>query len=83
MACGTPVVTADNSCMPELVGDAAILIDARDTEGLAEAMGQVISDQELRDSLIEQGLARARRFTWPQAAQKLLEAYNRLLADEG
>ena len=83
MACGTPVVTADNSCMPELVGDAAILIDARDTEGLAEAMGQVISDQELRDSLIEQGLARARLFTWPQAAQKLLEAYNRLLADEG
>ena len=82
MACGTPVVTADNSCMPELVGDAALLIDANDTGELADAMGQVLSDRELRDSLIGRGLARARRFTWAQAARKLLEAYSRLFADE-
>ena len=82
MACGTPVATADNSCMPELVGDAALLIDANDTEGLASAMWRVLSDRELRDSLIGRGLARARRFTWSQAARKLLDAYNRLASDE-
>jgi len=78
MACGTPVVTAGNSCMPELVGDAALLVDARDVEGLAEAMDRVLADGALRESLVARGLARARLFTWARAAQKLLEAYERL-----
>ena len=78
MACGTPVVTAGNSCMPELVGDAALLVDARDMKELAEAMDRILTDNALRESLVSRGLARARLFSWQQAAQKLLEAYDRL-----
>lgn len=83
MACGTPVVTADNSCMPELVGDAALLIDANDTQGLADSMEQLLSDRELRDSLVDRGRVRARRYTWSRAAEKLLDVYNRLRSSEG
>jgi len=79
MACGTPVVTAGNSSMPELVGDAALLIEATDTEGLAQAMGQVLADSELRTTLVARGLARARLFSWSQAAHKLLQAYEHVL----
>jgi glycosyltransferase involved in cell wall biosynthesis len=78
MACGTPVVTAANSCMPELVGDAALLVEATDVAGLAEAMGRVLTDSALRESLAARGLARARLFTWTQAAHKLLQAYDRV-----
>ncbi len=80
MACGTPVVTATNSCMPELVGDAALLVEATDVAGLAEAMGRVLTDSALRESLAARGLARARLFTWTQAAHKLLQAYDRVEA---
>jgi glycosyltransferase involved in cell wall biosynthesis len=80
MACGTPVVTADNSCMPELVGDAALLIGATDTEGLAHAVGRLLFEPALREKLIAAGLERAKQFTWGAAAQKLLAAYDRLLA---
>jgi glycosyltransferase involved in cell wall biosynthesis len=75
MACGTPVVCADNSSLPEIAGDAALLIKAEDTAGLVEAMRRLLADQELRQGLIERGLEQARRFTWDSAAQKLLEVY--------
>ena len=78
MACGTPVVTANNSCMPELVGDAALMLDADDTESLAYAMSMVLHDETLRDSLVDRGLVRAELFGWPSAAEKLLAAYDRL-----
>ena len=79
MACGTPVVTANNSCMPELVGDAALTLDADDTESLAYAMAMVLHDEVLRESLVERGLLRAELFGWPAAAEKLLAAYDRLV----
>ncbi len=78
MACGVPVVTANNSCMPELVGDAALTLDADDTESLAYAMAMVLHDEVLRDTLVERGLIRAELFGWPAAAEKLLVAYDRL-----
>jgi len=75
MACGTPVVTSDNSSLPEAVGSAALLVNAEDTDGLTEAMARVLCDASLRMRLAEQGRAQAARFTWPAAARKLLEAY--------
>lgn len=83
MACGTPVVTADNSCLPELVGDAALLVSATEVEELAHAMYCLLTDASLRDTLAKRGMSRARQFTWPLAAQKLLTAYDRLLSAEG
>ena len=75
MACGAPVVTSDNSSLPEAVGSAALLVNAEDTEGLAEAMARVLCDASLQKQLTELGRAQAARFTWPEAARRLLEAY--------
>lgn len=75
MACGTPVVTSDNSSLPEAVGSAVLLVNAEDTDGLTEAMARVLCDASLRMRLADLGRAQAARFTWPAAARKLLEAY--------
>ncbi len=75
MACGTPVVSADNSSLPEVVGNAGLLVSAGDSEGLAGAMAQLLSDGELRERFGRAGQERARRFTWGSAAQQLLETY--------
>lgn len=79
MACGVPVVTADNSCMPELVGSAALLVPAVDLEGLVDAMARVLSEPDLRARLRKAGLARAAHFTWENAARKLRASYDRLM----
>jgi glycosyltransferase involved in cell wall biosynthesis len=75
MACGTPVVAADNSSLPEVVGEAGLLVDAADTDGLARAIGQVLSEDALRRRLAARGLERAQRFTWARAAEQLLQVY--------
>ena len=76
MACGTPVVCADNSSLPEVAGEAAILVEATDTDALAEAMHRLLVDVLLRETLIERGLAQAKKFTWERAAQRLLKVYS-------
>jgi glycosyltransferase involved in cell wall biosynthesis len=78
MACGTPVVAADNSSLPEVVGDAGLQVNAGDVEALASALGRLVSNAELREELRTEGQARARRFTWEKAAHQLLGIYNGL-----
>jgi len=78
MACGTPVVCSDRPSLPETAGDAALMVDAEDVEGLAAAMRQVLEDEALRARLVERGFAQAQRFTWEKAAQKLLAAYQEI-----
>jgi glycosyltransferase involved in cell wall biosynthesis len=80
MACGTPVVTSDNSSLPEAVGSAALLVNAEDTDGLTEAMARVLCDANLRVRLADMGRAQAARFTWSAAAHKLLDAYSQTVA---
>jgi glycosyltransferase involved in cell wall biosynthesis len=75
MACGTPVVTSSTSSLPEVVGDAGLLVDPYDEEALANAMMTLLCDQELRRRLIAAGVARAREFTWEAAARKTLKLY--------
>jgi glycosyltransferase involved in cell wall biosynthesis len=72
MACGVPVVCSDASSLPEVAGQAALLADPLDTEAWAEALGQVVADQDLRRTLAERGLERVRRFSWRQTAQETL-----------
>jgi glycosyltransferase involved in cell wall biosynthesis len=79
MACGIPSVTANNSCMPELVGDAALLVDAADTDGIAVAMAQALLDPAVRQRLQLAGFARAHRFGWREAARKLRASYAKVL----
>ncbi len=75
MACGTPVVTSNNSSLPEAVGSAALMVDAADVDGLADAMARILGNANLRVRLVDLGRAQAARFTWHAAARKLLAAY--------
>lgn len=83
MACGTPVITSDRPSLPEVVGEAGFMVEATDSQGLAEAMERVLMDEDLRREMGEKGLKQAEKFTWEAAAEKLLEVYKRLGASGG
>lgn len=70
MACGTPVLTSTTSSLPEVAGDAALLVPPHDTAALAEALAQLVSDAALRDSLRERGTEWAKQFTWKRCAEQ-------------
>jgi len=72
MACGTPVVTSANTSLPEVVGDAAILVDAEDAESIADAIIRIASGDSLRGELRRRGLQRAKEFTWERTAEQTL-----------
>jgi glycosyltransferase involved in cell wall biosynthesis len=74
MACGTPVVCSNTSSLPELAGDATLLVDPLDTAALAGAIERVLDDSALAQELAERGPAQARRFTWERAARETLNA---------
>ena len=79
MACGTPVVCSDAASLPEVVGDAALLVPPRDAGRMAGAMKKLIDDAVLRQELIRRGLDRAKRFTWTETARATLVAYREAL----
>ncbi len=79
MACGVPVITSNVASMPEVAGDAAMLVDPRDAGGLASAIAQVLRDEALRERLRAAGLARAGQFSWETAARRTLDAYASLV----
>lgn len=78
LACGTPLVTSNVSSLPEVAGDAALLVSPHDVEDLAQALHRLLTDQELRTTLRQRGLAQAQRFTWQRAAETVLGIYHRL-----
>jgi hypothetical protein len=77
MACGTPVVASNSASIPEVVGDAAFLIDAGKPENIADGIKTVIRDGELRGRLIAAGLERCKNFNWRNVAQKTLDLYEK------
>jgi glycosyltransferase involved in cell wall biosynthesis len=78
MACGVPVVCSNASSLPEVAGDAALLVDPLDTDGLAAAIARALADGDLREGMIVRGFAQAARFTWKQAARQLLGVFDTL-----
>ncbi|MSQ23686.1 MAG: glycosyltransferase family 1 protein [Chloroflexi bacterium] len=80
LACGTPVVTSDRSSLPEVVGDAAMLIDPTDRTAIADAMQQVLEDGALRDRLVSAGLKQAAPFSWRATADGTMDVYRAALA---
>jgi glycosyltransferase involved in cell wall biosynthesis len=68
MACGAPTITSTTSSLPEVAGDAALLVDPDDAGALGRAMVTLLSDQDLREELRRRGFARAQSFTWQRAA---------------
>lgn len=79
MACGTPVLVADASALPEVVGEAGMRVDPYDVAALAEAMRKLLRDGDLRRRLGQAGRQRAAMFTWQEAARQLLQVYDDLL----
>ena len=75
MASGTPVVTSNVSSLPEVVGDAALLVDPRDAEAIAGAVVRILSDETLRRSLAQKGLARAHEFSWERSVRRIRDVY--------
>jgi len=78
MACGCPVITSNTSSLPEVVGEAGIMVDPSATDSLAQAIWQVLTDSELRDNMIRKGLEQSKRFSWEKAAEQTLEVYNKV-----
>ena len=78
MACGTPVIASRVASMPEVVGDAGLLLDPHDVTAWADAIMRVASDRTLHDRLRRQGLERAAEFTWERTARLTLDVYRRV-----
>ncbi len=83
MACGCPTIVSNASSLPEVVGDAARLVDPRDPEALAEALERVVFESGTREGLRARGLERARLFSWETAARQTLEVYGEVMKDRG
>ncbi len=79
MSCGTPVVTSGISALPEVVGDAAVLVDPYSVEDIAAGISRVLDDDDLRGQLIERGLARARGFSWERSVRDIHSGYLKAL----
>ena len=75
MTCGVPVITSNTTSIPEVVGDAAVLINPQNGEELTEALLTLLSDETLRNTLRKRGFERANQFSWLKMAKQTLEAY--------
>jgi glycosyltransferase involved in cell wall biosynthesis len=82
MACGTPVVCANTSALPEVAGAAAVMVAPEDTDALAEALSALLGDEARRAMLSAAGLARAKQFTWERCARLTLRAYEAAAATD-
>src|SRR5262249_58895790 len=75
MGCGAPVIAARATSLPEVVGDAGVLVDPCRIDGMAAAMHRVLTNEPLRAALREKGLARAKGFSWERTARLTRDAY--------
>jgi glycosyltransferase involved in cell wall biosynthesis len=80
MACGTPVVVSNAGALPEVVGDAGVLVRPEDPEDIANGLGWVLGNERYRELLAQRGLARAAAFSWDRAAQETMAVYERVAA---
>ena len=72
MACGTPVICSNTSSLPELAGDAALLVNPTDTDALASTINRVLSEPNLRAMLVEKGFEQVKKFSWEKAARETM-----------
>lgn len=81
MACGVPVVVSNTTSLPEVVGDAGILVNPHDTESIADGLNRALTDESLRTELRRRGLERAKLFNWDRVADKIHEALSQAGAE--
>jgi glycosyltransferase involved in cell wall biosynthesis len=79
MACGTPVLTSNLSALPEVAGDAGLLVDPYDADAISTGLAELLESQSRREELSRRGLERARRFTWHQVAEQTLHVYRQIV----
>jgi glycosyltransferase involved in cell wall biosynthesis len=79
MACGTPVVCSNVSSLPEVAGDAALLVAPSDVQGMHLAIERLVNDPKLRQELSRRGLAQSSQFSWRRAAEETLDIYRHVL----
>ena len=79
MKCGSPVITSDTSCMPEIAGGAALLCDPNSPESIAKIMKQVANDPGGHADLVQKGFIRAKDFSWDLTAEKLWKSMEKVL----
>jgi len=72
---GTPVITSKVTSMPEVLGDAGLLVDPDNTKDIAKAMKKVLNDEALKAELINRGYQQAKKFSWKKCAKETLQAY--------
>jgi glycosyltransferase involved in cell wall biosynthesis len=78
MACGTPVITSNISCLPEIAGNAAILVDPTNAHAIADSITKLLTTDGFRQEKIDQGLKNAQRFSWTKTAQEVFEVYEQV-----
>jgi len=78
MACGCPVISSNSSSLPEVVGDAGLMIDPYDVDSLAKAMFDALMNEGLRKDMIKKGLERSKMFSWEKTAKETLRVYQEL-----
>jgi glycosyltransferase involved in cell wall biosynthesis len=82
MKMGLPVITSNTTAMPEIAGEAALLVDPLNVSDMAKAMSRLLDDTALRNTLISRGLRRAGAYTWERASTMYLELYEEVLASQ-
>jgi len=81
MQCGVPVISGNKTSLPEVVGDAGILVDPFDVEAIADAMSRALHSTDLRTELVAKGFERAKLFTWQKSARQVLDIFERVHSD--
>jgi glycosyltransferase involved in cell wall biosynthesis len=83
MAHGTPVVTSNVSSLPEVVGNAAVLVHPENVFEIMRALHRVLLDQPLRDKMRERGCRQAAKFSWEKSVRRIMDVYREVLSPEG
>ena len=81
MASGTPVVASNRGSLPEVVGDAGLMVEPEDIEAIADAVIRLTTDLQLRDEMTARGIERAKQFTWERTAKATLDVYRAVAAE--
>jgi len=82
MACGTPVVSSNGGSLPEVAGEAAVMIDPYDINNIVRGLRMVLEDRSLRKDLTRKGLKQAEKFSWEKTAKETYEVYRKVMQEE-
>lgn len=77
MQCGTPVITSNNSSLPEVVGDGGLMVDPNDVDGFCDAVLKIYNDSQRRQELVDRGLSRAQMFSWDKHIEQVIAGYEK------